>query len=204
MCGRYSVVMEEDIIEMRAIIQEINERYNDSALHAQMKIGEIFPTNVAPILAWKDERIAAGLMRWGFPKWEGTGVVITARAETAHKKLMFTKALETRRCVIPSTGFYEWSHPAAGPKEKYLIRHADTPMLYMAGLYSRYKDEQGQSYTAYVILTAPANHSIAVLHDRMPVILDDKTKQELWLKYYSVAMEILRASNDEDFCLKAV
>jgi hypothetical protein len=44
MCGRYLVSTEDEIIEMREIIYEINERYKDKPDLASMKTGEIFPT----------------------------------------------------------------------------------------------------------------------------------------------------------------
>lgn len=41
------------------------------------------------------------------------------------------------------------------------------PVLYMAGLYSKYEDED-----RFVILTTAANESMEPVHDRMPLILD--------------------------------
>ena len=40
-------------------------------------------------------------------------------------------------------------------------------MLYMAGIYSRYQDED-----RFVILTTQANASMKPVHDRMPLILE--------------------------------
>ena len=111
MCGRYTVLTEDEITELRAILSEINERYRNTQLHAVMATGEVRPTNVAPVLAAD----GAHLMRWGIPKWQGSGVTINARAETALEKPTFKQSLLSRRCVIPSAGFFEWSHDA-GPK----------------------------------------------------------------------------------------
>ena len=110
MCGRYTVFTEEEVIEMREIINEVNQRYINTPEHAAMKTGEIFPTNIAPVLALEKNALEAMLMNWGFPKWQGEGVIINARSETAMEKPMFRNSLGTRRCVIPSTGFYEWKH----------------------------------------------------------------------------------------------
>jgi putative SOS response-associated peptidase YedK len=42
-----------------------------------------------------------------------------------------------RRCVIITTGFYEWSHNPEDKKDKkkFLFRLPDTPVLYLAGFY---------------------------------------------------------------------
>lgn len=71
-------------------------------------------------------------MSWGFPKWDGKGVIINAKSETASEKNIKQSLLQ-RRCVIPSTGFYEWNN-AGKSKEKYLFRSETSPVLYMAGI----------------------------------------------------------------------
>ena len=125
--------------------------------------------------------MAARPMFWGFPKWKGSGVIINARAETAADKPMFRSSLAARRCIVPSTGFYEWKHSGdKKQKDKYLINLPDTPMLYMAGIYNYYHESDGQQLPRFVILTTAANNSIAPLHDRMPVILSSAEKKD-WL-----------------------
>lgn len=132
--------------------------------------GEIFPTNIAPVISG-DGVLAA---RWGFTHWKNTGVLINARAETALEKVMFKKPLLERRCVIPSSGFYEWSHSGGGKgkqKDKFLLREPGETKLYMAGMLSSYIDSGGLRCTAFIILTTAANDTVAPLHDRMPVIV---------------------------------
>jgi putative SOS response-associated peptidase YedK len=120
-------------------------------------------------------------MRWGFDKWNNKGVIINARSETAAEKKMFAKPIAERRCIIPSTGFYEWAKTHGKAKIKYQFNVPDSPMLYMAGFYTA---------DNFVILTRAANDSMADVHDRMPVIL---YKDELvsWL-------------NDKDFATDAM
>ena len=48
MCGRYTVFTEQEIIEMREILNEINKNFAGQAVN--MKTGEIFPTNFALII----------------------------------------------------------------------------------------------------------------------------------------------------------
>jgi len=165
-CGRYYVATEDEDIEIRAIIDEVNRKFYGSPELINMKIGEIYPTNIAPVMTTEGPTV----MKWGYPKWKGSGVVINARSETAAEKSMFRSSLSCRRCVVPSSGFYEWTHDS-GPKEKYLLQVPSSSTLYMAGIYNTFRDEHGVQYSAYVILTTAANESVATLHDRMPVIL---------------------------------
>lgn len=204
MCGRYTVFTEEEVIEMREIINEINIRYINTAEHAAMKTGEIFPTNVAPVLAAVNGSVEARLMTWGFPKWQGDGVIINARAETALEKQTFRNSLLQRRCVIPSTGFYEWKHEVGkSKKDKYLITLPGESMLYMAGFYNSFRDKLGKPYTGFVILTAEANDSMAPLHDRMPVVLS-AAQREQWLAQGAGAVELLGRRRDDAFLLRKV
>jgi len=195
MCGRYTVFTEEEVIEMREILHEINMQF--AAQAAQMKTGEIFPTNLAPVLVSDRGRAAARLMNWGFPRWDGGGVVINARAETAAQKSMFRASLAARRCVVPSTGFYEWQRlEGKKQKDKYLINLPGTPMLYMAGVYNLFDNPSGEKEARFVILTAAANQSVAPLHDRMPVILLPEEKEN-WLSGGDIAGHILSREGPE-------
>ena len=189
MCGRYLVD-----VEVYADIGTILA--NIAAEKQALARGEVFPTNIAPVITL-DGAVAA---KWGFPKWKGAGVIINARAETALEKSMFRKPLLERRCVIPSSGFFEWDHGGANAsiganaspgasfgdfagtspgaetaekkkKDKYLLRLPGDRLLYMAGMASRFRDAAGIEYSAFVILTTAATGSTASIHDRMPVIL---------------------------------
>ncbi len=194
MCGRYAVSTEEEVIEIREIIHEINQKLANTPELTRMKTGEIFPTEIAPVLAIQAGIRQAQLMKWGFPKWQGSGVVINAREETAAQKSMFRASLLTRRCVVPSTGFFEWSH-GPGKKEKYLLRLPDAA-LYMAGIYNVFRDEQQRCYPAYTILTTAANASVSMLHDRMPVILR-KSELDVWLLDNAATHELMSRTGPE-------
>lgn len=167
MCGRYTFFTDKELQEVDEIIEQIS----NEILLEKMKAGEIFPTGVAPILLPERDLVIPRLMVWGFPNFRNKGVIINARSETAREKKLFCSSLERRRCVIPSTGFYEWD----AAKKKFLFNMPDSGMLYMAGIYSRFDDEN-----RFVILTTEANDSMAEVHNRMPVILP-KDRIGAWL-----------------------
>lgn len=167
MCGRYTFFTEREIREVEDIIKEIDKDIKRDKL----KTGEIFPSDVAPVLLTEKGAVKPKLLTWGFPNFHGKQLIINARSETVQEKRLFSKALVTRRCVIPSTGFYEWDKD----KKKHLFNMPDSEMLYMAGLYNRFEDDD-----RFVILTAQANESVSGIHPRMPVIIH-KNRIHDWL-----------------------
>jgi len=171
LCARFIILDEKEVAEINKIVKEIGMKYDGRGL--TMKTGEIFPTDNAPVVSMENGKPSILLMKWGFPKWDGKGVVINARSETASQKRMFASPLVHRRCVIPSTGFIEWAKYEGGSKQKFIFNTTDSPMLYMAGLCSDYtaKDKDEELISRFVVLTQQANSSINDIHDRMPVIL---------------------------------
>ncbi len=167
MCGRYAFFTDKELDEIDKIIEEVNKNSKDR----QMKTGEIFPTDAAPVLIPEKNKYSAHLLTWGFPAFKSKGVIINARAETVHEKKMFKSAIESRRCVIPSTGFYEWDTQ----KRKFLFNMPDSDLLYMCGIYNQFDGEN-----RFVILTTDANDSVFQVHNRMPLIIT-KNKIEDWI-----------------------
>lgn len=182
MCGRYSLFSSEENQEIMRIVKSIDQKYPGTAV----KRGEIFPTNQAPILQLENNKIMPELSTWGFPRFNAKGVIINARSETADERPMFRKSLHMRRCVVPSTGFFEWSQDEQ--KIKYQFTMPDQDALYMAGIFNEFQEEK-----RFVILTTKANLSISDVHNRMPVILP-KDKIEDWLMTEEFAIPYLHAS----------
>ena len=117
MCGRYCLY-EDGNEELRAILDRTE---------GEFKTGEIFPTDKAPVLIQQTGTVMPEAVVWGFPGFPGKGVIINARAETVPEKPMFRRSLASMRCVIPSSGFFEWSH--SGPKIKYQFNLPDSSVL---------------------------------------------------------------------------
>lgn len=176
MCGRYNFTVEQSD-EIRAILKKLNAKIQGK----EAKVGEIFPTNLAPILLEESHRVEPSLSSWGFPKYQQKGVIINARSETAFEKRTFRDSLVNRRCIIPSTGFYEWD----SEKQKFQFRLEGTNALYMAGLYSYYGDEM-----RFVILTTEANESIKEVHNRMPLVIP-RNKIDTWILDNTATNELL-------------
>lgn len=177
MCGRYNFTVEQSD-EIMEILEKINAKFHGK----EARTGEVFPTNLAPILIEERKEISPTLSIWGFPKYEQKGVIINARSETAFEKRTFRDSLLNRRCIIPSTGFYEWD----SEKHKFQFRMEGTNALYMAGLYMYYQEEM-----RFVILTTEANESMKEVHTRMPLVIPKK-EIDTWLLDYSATGDILK------------
>jgi putative SOS response-associated peptidase YedK len=177
MCGRYNFTVEQSD-EILEILEKLNAKFQNK----EARTGEVFPTNLAPILIEEGKEVTPTLSTWGFPKFDAKGVIINARAETAFEKKTFRDSLVNRRCIIPSTGFYEWD----SEKQKFMFRLEGTNALYMAGLYSYYRDEM-----RYVILTTEANESMKDIHNRMPLVIP---KEEIgtWITDNQATNDLLK------------
>lgn len=175
MCGRYTVLTEDEIIEIREILKNLSMRIvRDDFENYDEEPGELFPTNHAPVITKKDNGIAFESAKWGFKKWNSSGVIINARSETMKKKSTFSHLLETGRCIVPAGEFFEWERLPTG-KKKYYAKDKSGNLLFMAGLYRDNGDER-----EFVIITKEATGEMAKIHDRIPVIL--RTDQiESWL-----------------------
>ncbi|MBP3568531.1 MAG: SOS response-associated peptidase [Lachnospiraceae bacterium] len=181
MCGRY-YVDDETAKEIEKIVRSVDEKLKkEAAQSSKFSIKDIHPTECAPVLVASAAGLHCELKRWGFPGFMDKQLVINARSESAMEKKMFCDAVEHRRIVIPAAGFYEWNKQ----KERSTFTRKDSPVLYMAGIYSKYEDED-----RFVILTTAANESMEPVHDRMPLILD---KHEIlpWLTERSKTEEFL-------------
>lgn len=176
MCGRYLFTADNNE-EIRRITRQIERQYGPGTWQA----GEMRPTDAAPVLLADGQDIRPRLYSWGF-RLPGT-LVINARAETAEEKPLFRESVASRRCVIPSSGFYEWD----AEKRKYLFTLPGESVLYMAGLYA-VRDGR----PCYCILTTAANPSMQDVHGRMPLVLR-REQVSPWLMQPQETGGLLRA-----------
>lgn len=158
MCGRYTLWFQEQ--DLKEIVQ---------SFQPPIKTGEIFPTDIVPIITQQGVLEPA---RWGIECQGLKKPLINARSETVAEKYMFKRLLQTGRCLVPVTTYYEWNKE----KEKFEFFVNSLPMLYLAGLVHQSPNGQNQ----FVILTRQAMGAIGNIHHRMPVILTSYL-QQVWL-----------------------
>lgn len=181
MCGRYYVEPTDAAEDLAGILDALNRKGQ------QVKTGEIFPSDLVPVLAnTRTLTPAPFAMAWGFRAPDGR-LIINARSETAAERPMFRDGMLQRRCLFPATHYFEWEKRGS-QKIKYAIRPDSRETLYMAGLY-RLEGDQARC----TILTRAPSDRIAFIHDRMPVILPQGAVSD-WLSPRYEAADVLRAA----------
>jgi len=108
---------------------------------------------------------------------------------------MFAEAARKRRCLVLSTGFFEWRHVTrlnkktgqplkTADKYPYYINVKEHDYFYMAGIWQPWTDkETGETVNTLAITTTAANSLMAQVHNskmRMPTILNDELAWE-WM-----------------------
>lgn len=163
MCGRY-YVDDETAKEIERIVRNLDNRLKTAKVQ-----GEIYPTNNVMVLQGKGNIICD--MIWGFPQYQGKGVIFNARSETALEKRTFASSTKQRRCIIPARGFYEWDKS----KNKISFERPDRQVMLFAGIWNTYGLDN-----RVAILTTEANDSMEKIHDRMPLIME-QNEIDTWL-----------------------
>ena len=143
----------------------------------------VTPRAEVPVVAeTKDHRRVLDRVRWGLvPSWAKDVSVgdrlINARADTVATKPAYRRAFERRRCLMPADGFYEWQVvPGRRQKQPYFIARADREPMVFAGLYEVWRDRSdpdAEWMRSCALITTDANDKLAVIHDRMPVVLPE-------------------------------
>lgn len=136
----------------------------------------ICPTNTVAAATSEDGMRRLRPMRWGFiPHWYKTPsdgpLLINARSETIAEKPAFRAACRERRCVIPATGFYEWTKDGQGNRLPWYIAPADGAPILFAGVWQDWGPAEARQSTCAIVTCAAGEHPLSAIHARMPVTL---------------------------------
>lgn len=106
-----------------------------------------------------------------------------AKSESLAEKPAFRNSLNRKRCLVLTTGFYEW-HTDGNKKIPYFIALKDQIGFALAGLHDQWiNPETGEKINTFTVITTRANPMMEDIHNlkkRMPVILSPGTEQN-WL-----------------------
>ena len=177
MCGRFTLTVNpadlQDAFSNYSVPTKFAPRFN------------IAPTQ--PVLAIpNDDKHTADFFVWGLiPMWaKDPGIgnrLINARAETLAEKPAFRGSLKHKRCLILADGFYEWkAGPNGKTKTPFFIHMNDRRPFAFAGLWDSWSGPDGSQVKSCTIITTAPNNLMALIHNRMPVILHPRDHAK-WL-----------------------
>jgi putative SOS response-associated peptidase YedK len=177
-CGRFGLFVTPEVLEEYFSLPDLgagapSPRYN------------LTPGQAVAAVRDHDGRRQLATLQWGLvPFWAKEASIgrrlINARLDGVAAKPAFREAWQRRRCLIPASGFYEWSEPRDGRKRPYFIRPRVEPLLALAGLWERWRTPAGEQLETCVIVTTDANAQLVDIHDRMPLLIP-RDAQALWL-----------------------
>lgn len=166
MCGRFALTLPSDAMAHLFQAAPANDlppvpNYN------------VCPTTQVHVVSLANGARRLGAMRWGFlPHWYKSPtdgpLLINARAETIAEKPAFRAACRERRCIVPISGFYEWTRDGDVKLPWYITRRDGAPMA-LAGVWQAWGPDQAPSCA---VVTTAANTPMARIHHRIPVILE--------------------------------
>jgi len=178
MSGRYTLFQLDQLRERfqleEALPSGLKKRYN------------IAPGQMAPVIIEHNRQPKLVMMKWGFVPKLAKDVnsifrykTYNARSENIFEKATWKESVRTRRCLVPTNGFYEWAVTSAG-KQPFFIRPKDQGLFCFAGIYSSWQDPDGVEWGTYSIVTTTSNKEMQTIHERMPVILHPND-EAVWL-----------------------
>ncbi len=171
MCGRftqsYTWTELHALLSPAGVPKNLRARYN------------VAPTTEVDVVVDRGQGREIVPMRWGLvPAWWKKALkevpsTFNARAETVASKPMFRDAFRKRRCIVPASGFFEWTDDEGGRQPHY-FSGADGGILAFAGLWDRWTDPaSGEEVPSCTVIVSGANGWMAPYHDRMPVLLGE-------------------------------
>lgn len=149
-----------------------------------------FPST--PIVIEENKKREIILAKWGLiPSWifdqEQADTIrlnnLNAKAETIFEKASFKNSIKNKRCLIPSTGFFEWQL-FQKKKFPYFISLKNSALFSMGGIYNEWHNEKNdEKFHTYSIVTTEANLLMQDIHNtkkRMPFILSEADEMK-WI-----------------------
>ncbi|MBX7054777.1 MAG: SOS response-associated peptidase [Pyrinomonadaceae bacterium] len=153
--------------------------------------GNIKPTQDVSIVINDRDAVKTVDARWwcqfdGAREWSTKYATFNANIERLESSPMWRNLLKSKRCLMPVTSFYEWPEKGKPPLE--IFANGGHPFA-LAGLWSVWY-ENGERRHSFAVITTAANEFMSAYHRAMPVILEAKELQKLWL--LEGGMEVLR------------
>lgn len=202
-CGRVSLTS-SDHREAAGLIAGMVSRFDASALSDWLARAHYRPRyNVGPgqdhyVVRARRGRPILARARWGMPG-RTRELVINARAETIGERPLFRAAFERTPCLVVADGFFEW--PRKGEPQPWWFRRREGGLLLAGVLHEA--AEPGVP-DEFVVVTVPANAEVALVHHRMPALIDPGVHEQWLFGERDAARALLVSAADGSLQARAV
>lgn len=181
-----------DRYTLTAASSELEEHFNKELTQAFSPKYNAAPTQLMPVITQDSEGFS--YFYWGqIPGWSNnrsiSGKLLYAPAETLRQKPTGRTALESRRCLIPSDGYYVWRQVSRKGRIPYRVVWRQGALFAFAGIWEEFEDESDEPMHTFRIITTAPNAAVADLDERMPLILQEKS-YATWLDSATPEKEI--------------
>ena len=194
MCGRFAITIPSDAMSQLFAAQPFNNLPDVPNFN-------VCPTNFIHVITFNGLGRKLESLRWGFvPNWyravNAGPLLINARSETVAQKPAFANASRERRCLIPCSGFYEWSEDLEGNKIPWFLKRNDGAPLVFGGVWQEWGDESVIVKTCAIVTTA-SNSKLSKIHHRLPLVLE-RSDWGFWLgeEGHGASRLMMPAAND--------
>ena len=176
MCGRIALYRNTN---------DVAERFEFEHLELELTAHyNLFPGKMVPAII-QDQKRRLARCKWGLvPFWamkfgKNWKPRAHARMETMTEN-MFAQSVETRRCLIPLNGYFEFNKARGKGSIPHYFYRSDQELFSVAAIWESVRTPEG-ILQSMAIVTCPSNKLNARAHPRMPVIFEDREQEELWL-----------------------
>lgn len=148
-------------------------------------------TRPAPIVRGRAEGagIELAMANWWFVPASHKGTfkdarklsTFNARSDRIASSHTFRKAFASRRCLVPASGWYEWTEPPGwkkgGLKTKWIFTLDDHQPIFFAGIWDRFTstDPAEGTMDTFALVTHAGGPGVDQYHDRAPIVLAAET-----------------------------
>ena len=213
MCGRFANTntIEDLVVKFNIDIDSANDLYISESYN-------ISPTQYSLVIFEDKMQRKIEKMHWGLiPSWSKdkkfSSNMINARLESIKDKPSYKNLVNTNRCIVISSGYYEWTQ--SGEKKQPYYIYNDEKILPIAGLWTKWED-----ILSFTIITRNAHKSLKSIHHRMPLVLDSDsidsylntdisfdesyTISNSHLKYHKVSRMVNSTANNNKSCIDSI
>lgn len=171
MCGRFTLTLKD----YSTLVKQLGAMVRPEDAELYRPRYNVAPTDWHWILQRADAKRVLMPARWGLiNQWSPDASLaarqINARAETVDSRPAYRRAFESRRCLVPVDGFYEWKGPRKA-RQPVWFHYPNNEVFLLAGLYEDWRADDERIWRTFTILTTEAQGVPADVHDRMPVIV---------------------------------